>query len=81
MFLGGEIGSEKCHYLVIYMTSDPRYFTGEFTLKSRIEFSLSIFSKLPGVLVGVLDLVGGAVVRTKYHLAQLMRYASTIIVD
>ena len=79
--MGGEIGSEKCHYLVIYMTSDPRYFAGEFTLKSRIEFSLSFFSKLPGVLVGVLDLVGGVVVRTKYYLAQLMRYASTIIVD
>ena len=79
--MGGEIGSEKCHYLVIYMTSDPRYFTGEFTLKSRIEFSLSFFSKLPGVLAGVLDLVGGVVVRTKYYLAQLMRYASTIIVD
>ena len=79
--MGGEIGSEKCHCLVIYMTSDPRYFTDEFTLKSRIEFSLSLFRKLPGVLVGVLDLVGGAVVRTKYHLAQLMRYASMIIVD
>lgn len=65
----------------MYMTSDPRYSTGEFTLRSRIEFNLSFFSKLPEVLVGVLYLAGVAVVRTKYHLAQLIRYASTIIVD
>ena len=79
--MGRKTGSEKCNSLVIYMTSDPRYITGEFTLRSRIEFNLSFFSKLPGVLVGVLELTGGTVVRTKYHLAQLIRYASTIIVD
>lgn len=76
-----KIRSEKYNSLVIHMTSDPRYFTGEFTLRSRIEFNLSFFSKLPGVLVGVLELAGGVVVRIKYHLAQLIRYASTIIVD